>query len=130
MRYRSSTCLMRSLTAVIKYQMEKLLHYVTQDMTTPGHATTLDNGNAPSYLSSGTTYYSYDGHYFYTDYAVMLDDYRSETRSHSVNPDSPYYNYFQYLPLRSETSYSAVDLNGMINPRAGSSSRCIMSVTS
>ena len=52
----------------------KLLHYVTQDMTTPGHATTLDNGNAPSYLSSGTTYYSYDGHYFYTDYAVMLDD--------------------------------------------------------
>ena len=101
----------------------KLLHYVTQDMTTPGHATTLDNGNAPSYLSSGTTYYSYDGHYFYTDYAVMLDDYRSETRSHSVNPDSPYYNYFQYLPLRSETSYSAADLNGMINPRAGSSSK-------
>lgn len=101
----------------------KLLHYVTQDMTTPGHATTLDNGNAPSYLSSGTTYYSYDGHYFYTDYAVMLDDYRSETRSHSVNPDSPYYNYFQYLPLRSKSNYSVAELNSLVNAKAGSGSK-------
>lgn len=101
----------------------KLLHYVTQDMTTPGHATTLDNGNAPSYLSSGTTYYSYDGHYFYTDYAVMLDDYRSETRSHSVNPDSPYYNYFQYLSLRSKSNYSVAELNSLVNAKAGSGSK-------
>lgn len=101
----------------------RLLHHITQDMSTAGHATSLDNGNAPSYLASGTTYYSYDGHYFYTDYAVMLEDYRSETRSHSVNAGSPYYNYYQYLPLRSKSSYSAAELNSMINTKAGSDSK-------
>ena len=63
------------------------------------------------------------GHYFYTDYAVMLDDYRSETRSHSVNPDSPYYNYFQYLSLRSKSNYSVAELNSLVNAKAGSGSK-------
>ena len=101
----------------------RLLHYITQDMSTTGHATSLDNGNAPSYLSGGTTYYSYDGHYFYTDYAVMLADYQNQTRSNSVNAGSPYYNYYQYLPLRSTSSYSAAQLNSLINAKAGSSSK-------
>ncbi len=101
----------------------RLLHHITQDMSTAGHATSLDNGNAPSYLASGTTYYSYDGHYFYTDYAVMLADYQNQTRSNSVNAGSPYYNYYQYLPLRSASSYSAAELNSLINAKAGGSSR-------
>ena len=101
----------------------RLLHYITQDMSTTGHATSLDNGNAPAYLSGGTTYYSYDGHYFYTDYAVMLADYQNQTRSNSVNAGSPYYNYYQYLPLRSTSSYSAAQLNSLINAKAGSSSK-------
>lgn len=101
----------------------RLLHHITQDMSTAGHATSLDNGNAPSYLASGTTYYSYDGHYFYTDYAVMLADYQNQTRSNSVNAGSPYYNYYQYLPLRSASSYSAAELNSLINAKAGGSSK-------
>ena len=92
-------------------------------MTTPGYRTTLDNGEAPSYLKSGTTYYSYDGHYFYTNYATMLSDYRNNTRDNSVNPDDPYYNYYQYLPMRSTTSYSSSTLNSMINSKVSSSSK-------
>lgn len=95
----------------------RLIHYITCDMTTPGHATSLDNGKAPSYLKSGTTYYSYDGHYFYTSYSTMLNDYTKGVRTNSVNKSNPYYNYFQYLPLRSETSYSSSSLNTLLNER-------------
>lgn len=95
----------------------RLIHYITCDMTTPGHATSLDNGVAPSYLKSGTTYYSYDGHYFYTSYSKMIADYQKNTRSNSVNKSNPYYNYYQYLPLRSKTSYSDSSLNTLLNER-------------
>lgn len=95
----------------------RLIHYITCDMTTPGHATSLDNGAAPSYLKSGTTYYSYDGHYFYTSYSTMLTDYTKGVRTNSVNKSNPYYNYFQYLPLRSETSYSSSSLNSLLNAK-------------
>ncbi len=101
----------------------RLIHGIVCDMTTPGYRTTLDNGEAPSYLKSGTTYYSYDGHYFYTNYATMLGDYQSGTRANSVNPKSPYYNYYQYLPMRSTTSYSSSTLNSMINSKVSSSSK-------
>ncbi|RGU93411.1 hypothetical protein DWW31_08670 [Clostridium sp. AF15-17LB] len=100
----------------------RLIHGVVGDMTTPGYASRLDNGPAPSYLSGGTTYYSYDGHYFYTNYGTMITDYQKNTRSHSVNANNPYYNYFQYLPLRSKTGYSAAQLSSAINGKATSSS--------
>lgn len=114
-----------NVKSVSCYQISggRLLHYITQDMTTPGHATSLDNGTAPSYLQSGVTYYSYDGHYFYTSYGTMLGDYQNNTRSNSVNPNSPYYNYYQYLPFRSRTAYSAADLNNLINGRTSSASK-------
>lgn len=101
----------------------RLLHYITHDMSASEHATSLDNGNAPSYLQGGVTYYSYDGHYFYTDYGTMLEDYQNRTRSGSVNPGSPYYNYYQYLPFRSRTAYSGAELNNLISGKAGSSSK-------
>ena len=89
----------------------KLLHHIVQDMTTPGYATSLNNGPAPSYLEPGTVYYSYDGHYFYTHYGVMVQDYRADQRTNSVNPQEAYYNYFQYLPMRSKSAYTAEELN-------------------
>ncbi len=101
----------------------RLRHYITQDMTKAGHATSLDNGSAPSYLQAGTAYYSYDGHYFYTDYGTMLNDYQNGTRSASVNPGNPYYNYYQYLPFRSRTSYSGAELNGLIGGKTGGTSK-------
>lgn len=103
--------------AVSCYEVKdgKLLHHIVQDMTTPGYATSLNNGPAPSYLQPGTIYYSYDGHYFYTDYGVMVSDYRADQRTQSVNPETPYYNYFQYLPFRSATSYTGQEIDAMLN---------------
>lgn len=103
--------------AVSCYEVKdgKLLHHIVQDMTTPGYATSLNNGPAPSYLEPGVTYYSYDGHYFYKDYGVMVTDYRKDQRSQSVNPQEPYYNYFQYLPMRSQSSYTGMEVNKMLD---------------
>lgn len=103
--------------AVSCYEVKdgKLLHHIVQDMTTPGYATSLNNGPAPSYLEPGVTYYSYDGHYFYKDYGVMVTDYRKDQRSQSVNPQEPYYNYFQYLPMRSQSSYTGKEVNKMLD---------------
>ncbi len=50
----------------------------------------------------------------------MVDDYNAGKRSCSVNPDNPYYNYYQYLPLRSKTTYSVDQLNNIINAKANS----------
>lgn len=103
--------------AVSCYEVKdgKLLHHIVQDMTTPGYATSLNNGPAPSYLDPGSTYYSYDGHYFYRDYGVMVSDYRKDERGQSVNPEEPYYNYFQYLPMRSQSSYTGIEVNKMLD---------------
>ena len=114
-----------SVQSVSCYKAEngRLLHYITHDMTTAGHATSLDNGKAPSYLQGGVTYYSYDGHYFYTDYGTMLNDYQNETRANSVNAGSPHYNYYQYLPFRSRTAYSGAELNSLLEGKTQASSK-------
>lgn len=98
----------------------RLLHNISTDITTPGYASILDNGPAPSYLAEGAQYYSYDGHYFYTQehFGEMVNDYNAGKRTSSVNPDSPYYNYYQYLPLRSKTNYTAAQLNNIIYAKA------------
>ena len=46
----------------------------------------------------------------------MLDDYRDGTASRSVNKD-PYYSYYLYLPNRSQTSYTADDLNLIVSQK-------------
>ena len=56
------------------------------------------------YLESNKAYYSYDGHYFYEDYALMVEDYKNDVRKNSVNSNSPYFNYYQFLPLKSHIS--------------------------
>ena len=103
----------------------KLIHRITLDMSKNSYQSNLDNGDAPSYLREGQKYYSYDGHYFYTysDFENMLSDYRTGTRIHALNSESPYFNYFQYLPLRGRSNYSAPELNSMINNRLQSKSK-------
>ena len=100
-----------------------LYHRITRNLSGTSYISKLNNGKAPSYLASGTNYFSYDGHYFYTNYATMISDYTSDSRAHSVNPNAPYYNYFQYLPLRSMTCYTAADLNNTINSKIASTSK-------
>lgn len=101
----------------------RLYHYISTNLTNSSTSSVLDNGPAPSYLKTGERYYSYDGHYFYTSetFNNMLTDYKSGTRNYAVNSSEPFYNYFQYLPLRSKTTYSAAELNTVINKQANSS---------
>ncbi|MEG1301843.1 MAG: glucosaminidase domain-containing protein, partial [Erysipelotrichaceae bacterium] len=60
-----------------------------------------------SYMQSDTNYFSYDGHYFYTDTTKMLDDYRNGNYQQAINANQPYYNYYQFLSHRSVSSYTA-----------------------
>lgn len=74
-------------------------------------------GYTPDYLQDGFKYYSYDGHYFYTDYAKMILDYQSgvDSYSRSVNKNQPYYNYYQYLSFRAPTKFNADQLNAFVD---------------
>lgn len=103
----------------------RLYHKIATNINNAASGSTLDNGPAPSYLKSGVNYYSYDGHYFYTEsnFGNMIDDYNKKTRTYSVNPNTPFYNYFQYLPLRSQTSYSESSFATIINNKVSSTSK-------
>lgn len=70
-------------------------------------------GKAPLYLKKGVNYYSFDGNYFYDDFTKMVDDLRSGNYNSAVNK-MPYYNYYQYLPTRTQTNYNADNLNNYI----------------
>ena len=93
----------------------KLIHYISQDLA-KAPTSAVNNGTAPSYLSEGGKYYSYDGHYFYTDYTVMLSDYQSGSNGASaVNAGNPFNNYFQFLDMNLSTSYSGDELDSALN---------------
>ena len=97
----------------------RLIHKITTNITKASYASSLDNGPAPNYLQESGTYYSYDGHYFYTreNFSKMIDDYNGRTRTNAINAANPYYNYFQYLPLRSKTVYTTDQLNNVLNSK-------------
>ncbi len=90
----------------------RLYHYVAQNIKQSNSYFSINYvGKKPNYLSNNVTYYSYDGHYFYTDYKKMIDDYKNDGNGLSINASSPYYNYYQFLPYRSKTSFTANDFN-------------------
>lgn len=64
-------------------------------------------GPKQPYMKENVAYFSYDGHYFYTDTTKMLDDYLAGTSSRAINPTTPYYSYYQYLSHRSTSSFTA-----------------------
>ncbi len=75
-----------------------------------------------TYLNANVNYFSYDGHYFYTSYTKMIDDYRNNTYANSVNPKSPHYNYYEFLSHRAPSTFSATDLNTYFNKKKGDTS--------
>lgn len=81
-------------------------------------------GKKPSYLNTGTKYYSYDGHYFYTSYPTMIKDYQNSNTSYpnAVNKSNPFYNYYQFLSHRSKTTLTASNFDAITNDKVGSSS--------
>ena len=93
----------------------KLYHYISQNLK-KSPASTINNGPAPSYLKSGTKYYSYDGHYFYSDYSVMSKDYQNGAYGASaVNSGNAFYNYFQFADMNGSTSYSVDELESILS---------------
>lgn len=96
-----------------------ILHYITLDVTQSIYASTINIGPAQSYMKNNGIYYSYDGHYFYTTYKKMIDDYKNGTYKNSINPNQPYYNYFQYITHRTKTSITANQLDAYLNTKIG-----------
>ena len=77
-------------------------------------------GYAPSYLQQNEYYYSYDAHYFYTDYFKMIDDYRNNTYENAINPNEPYYNYYQYLSFHSQSHLTSSEIDQYISSKYNS----------
>lgn len=100
-------------------------HYIAKSHTLTHRITTnLSKANYSNALSMGETtledgvYYSYDGHYFYTTFEDMIDDYRNGTNVLAAN-QTPFYNYYQFLPLRSISNYTAEDINWYVENYLG-----------
>lgn len=106
----------------------ELRHYISSNITgSSGHTITV--GKAPSYLKEGVRYFSYDGIYFYNGQDIqigldtLINDYKRGSRGNAVNGGSPFYLYYNYLPFRSKTVYTASELNNFINANTGSTSK-------
>ena len=93
---------------ISQYSIEdnKLYHNIKKNLSHDYYSNNILLDEKPSYLDEGESYYSYDGHYFYNDFKLMIDDYRKDEYDNAINSDNPYYNYYQYLPHRSYTNYS------------------------
>ena len=109
-----------------------LYHFISSYLTSSsekGH--TIKLGVAPSYLKEGVKYLSYDGNYFYNGSNIslgltnLISDLRNNVKNNSVNKNEPYYTYFNYLPFRSTTTYTAKDLNRFISSKTDSGSKLI-----
>lgn len=72
-------------------------------------------GPTPSYLNEGVHYYSFDGGiYLYSSLTSMLDDYRENNYTRSINANNPNYSYYLFLPSKSVSRITAEQLNSQI----------------
>ena len=95
-----------------------LYHFISYDLIDKENSGySIKIGKAPYYFRDGKHYYSYDGIYFYEGNTILqglsklITDLKNNTKANSINENSPNYSYFQYLPFRTKTSYTAKDLN-------------------
>jgi len=107
-----------------------LKHFISYDLrSTQSKGYTLTLGPAPGYLRDGVKYFSYDGNYFYdgsdigTGLNNVISDLKNGNHSNSVNASNPHYLYFNYLPFRSATNYSAAELNSFIDNNTEATSK-------
>lgn len=105
-----------------------LYHYLSSDLlNNSGYKIAI--GKAPSYLKENIRYFSYDGNYFYNGESIenglstLVNDLKAGNKNNSVNKDDPYYLYYQYLPLRTKTVYTAEQLDAYINAKTKSNSK-------
>lgn len=95
-----------------------LIHNGTTDITKNDYSISIPIGKPQASLEDEICY-SYDGNYFYSDYEQMIDDYRMETYAHSLNQNTPHFNYYQYLSHRAKTSYVSKEINAYISQYLG-----------
>lgn len=100
-----------------------LVHRLSKKITAKNcYSSALNLGPAPSSLvskdSEGNTikYYSYDGNYFYKTIEDMLYDYKSNSTNKAVNV-IPYYNYYMYSPIRTDSNITADDIKNFLESR-------------
>ena len=95
-------------------------HVFARDITTTSSSSYgIAISKTPSGLNDGKVYFSYDGHYFYTNQYTMIGDYKAGNYNNAANKNNPYYNYYQYLPNHSKTNYSATNINQYIRNGLG-----------
>lgn len=96
-----------------------LRHHLASSLSSSAYNNVLQLGAAPQQLQENVTYYSYDTHYFYDDYAKMVEDYRKNSHGQAINAQYPYYNYYQYMHHRSTTSYALQDIDTYLQETLG-----------
>ena len=87
-----------------------LVHYITNNVTASNNYSKTIIGKAPSWMNSNVKYYSYDGVYFYNHWNQI-----KVNGSGAVNQNNPFYNYYQYLPYRSKSVYTASAFDNFTN---------------
>lgn len=101
---------------------EKIIHQLPGNIYGNKSAEPLPIGPKPEMLEVGI-YYSYDGHYFYQDLKTLIQDYKNNTYTSSINKDNPYYNYYQYVSFRTKTNYNADNINQYLKENTSSDSK-------
>lgn len=93
-------------------QDDMLIHTISTDFL-QGVVNSLSIGSAPDFMKENTTYYSYDGNYFYTDFSQMKEDNIHQDHKNAVN-DTAYFNFYQYVPHRSTTQLTSANYNSYL----------------
>ncbi len=111
----SYTSLYTSSYSMIYTDAWELRHYITLDVRNYKSVTKLMLGQErPTGMVNETNYLSYDGHYFYPEsldgFRTMIRDYKLGVRTNSINPNDPYYNYYQFLSHRSISNYTSAQI--------------------
>lgn len=108
----------------------ELVHFISLNLVgTTGVNIIL--GKAPSYLKEGVRYLSYDGIYFYeynssnlaSKLNILISDYKAGVRTNALNKSNPHYLYYQTLPFRSKSVYTAAELDNYIANNTASNSK-------
>lgn len=101
---------------------QELIHKISSNIRSASFLSIGAIDIAPDYLTEDIRYFSYDNHYFYTDIKDMTNDFNDSVHLNAVNADNPYYNYYQYVSFRSQTNYTADELNTYVNSKVSTSS--------
>ena len=97
-----------------------LVHYITKNVTIDRNYSKIIVGLAPEWMQQGYKYYSYDGIYFYNSWQNIRVN-----GNGAINENSPFYNYYQYLSLRSSSNYNAQTLDNYTNSNGGSGGKLV-----